>query len=407
MALAMDAKVIRSLMDISDLWDIFYSPYDTAGVWFGLQLALALGERGQRARLYCHDVPALSVAHAHLDPHVLIQTLGRIEILDHRLARNISAGHNLVEIGNAVLPSAYMSRFFSLQAGGNRFSLRMPGSDAPGAAPIQLRAQSPSHRHFDVRLGHGPQAAGLIRSVSQAPVLRPGPQATLAARASLLHLLGLPTDLLESDRTLYLGAAEAPVWTAWLQGLVDGDASTCVFVEHGPLQEQIAPVFSRIPGQPGTSAMGALRLVCLPPLLWSMVDELVTVSDLVLTDRDDLALRAAERGTPALRSSSRAAATAATTDFADLADWLFGSDSSPLATCYRQAAAAFGTGADVMAHYRALMTQLEDLQTHVRGLAARFGQAPDLVALLLTTAGLSSGQPVERLFAPTQQDASP
>lgn len=387
-------------MDISDLWDIFYSPYDTAGVWFGLQLALGLGERGQRARLYCHDVPALSVAHAHLDPHVLIQTLGRIEILDHRLARNISAGHNLVEIGSAVPPSAYMSRFFSLQGGGNRFSLRLPGTEATGATPIQLRTQSPSHRHFDLRLGHAPQAAGLIRSVSQAPVLRPGPQATLAARASLLHLLGLPTDLLESDRTLYLGAAEAPVWTAWLQGLVDGDASTCVFVEHGALQEQISPVFSRIPGQPGTSAMGALRLVCLPPLLWSMVDELITVSDLVLTDRDDLALRAAERGTPALRSRSAAAAT-------DLADWLFGSDASPLATCYRQAAAAFGTGADVRTHYRALMAQLEDLQAHVRGLAARFGQAPDLVALLLTTAGLSSGQPVERLFAPTQPDARP
>lgn len=58
---------------------IFYSSDDSCGPWFGLQLARGLAEHRMRVRLFCHDVPALSVAQAHLDPRVVIQHLGQVE----------------------------------------------------------------------------------------------------------------------------------------------------------------------------------------------------------------------------------------------------------------------------------------------------------------------------------------
>ncbi|HEV6965548.1 MULTISPECIES: elongation factor P maturation arginine rhamnosyltransferase EarP [Roseateles] len=382
-------------MDSADIWDIFYRPDDLAGMWFGFQLARSLGEQRQRVRLYCHDIQTLSVAHVNLDPRVLIQHLGSVEILDQRLARTIAAAPNLIEIFDGAPPAPYMARFFSMQSGGNWYSLHAPWSRRDVPTAIQLRTQSQTHRQFDVNLGDSSQSAGLIRSVGQPHVLRTSPQSLLAARASILSLLGLSSDLLEADRTLYVSASAGIAWPQWLRALIESETSHCLFVEHGELQEKIAPIFSRVPGQPGTSSIGALTVVFLPPLLWALVDEIINICDLVLTDRDDVAFRAAERGTPSVR------AQAAPTD-TDMAHWLFPEPSSNLAECYRGAAAALGTGRGVPENLDAFMARLEDFKAHARQVQARVGRASDLVALLLTSSEISTASNVERLFAPTQ-----
>lgn len=110
-----------------------------------------------RVRLFCHDVPALSVAQAHLDPRVVIQHLGQVEVLDHRLARNVGAARNLVDLFGAVPPAAYMARYFSQPTSGNRYSLHAPWSTQDAGTPILLRSQTQTHRHFDLHLGDSPR----------------------------------------------------------------------------------------------------------------------------------------------------------------------------------------------------------------------------------------------------------
>ncbi len=374
---------------------IFYSSDDSCGPWFGLQLARGLAEHRMRVRLFCHDVPALSVAQAHLDPRVVIQHLGQVEVLDHRLARNVGAARNLVDLFGAVPPAAYMARYFSQPTSGNRYSLHAPWSTQDAGTPILLRSQTQTHRHFDLHLGDSPQTAGLIRSFGHSHLLRNSPHSTLAARASLLSLLGLPSDLISGERSLYLSASPSIAWPKWLQSLIEGETTHCLFIEYGELQQHIAPIFSRVPGQPGTSSLGGLTVVFLPPLLWALEDEVLTLSDLVLTDRTDVAFRAAERGTPAIRARLSSVDT-------DLTDWCFGRTQTALAEVHRQAANSFGSGRSLVESFDAVMARLADFKAHARQLQTRIGRAPDLVSMMLTASDISSATHVERLFAPTE-----
>jgi hypothetical protein len=382
-------------LEITDIWDIFYRPNDPAGMWFGFQLARMLGEHHQRVRFYCHDVKALSVAHVNLDPTVLIQNLGNVEILDHRLARTVSAAVNLVEIFNGVPPAPYMARYFSQQTSGNWFSLHAPWSAVDAPMAIQLRSQSQMHRQFDVHLGDSPKRAGHICSSPQLQVLRTSPQSLIAARASILNLLGLSADLMEAERILYVSADARVAVQPWLQSLMETETSHCLFVEHGELQDKIAPIFSRVPGQPGTSTVGSLTVVFLPPLLWALGDEIIASCDCVLTDRDDVAVRAAERGVPALRSQPA-------DTVGDVVPWMFPDAGPKLANCYRNAATALGEGPQVVERLTAFMAQLEDFRHMARQLQTRISRAGDLASLLLTSSEIGPAASVERLFAPTQ-----
>lgn len=360
-----------------------------------MQLAQALAEHRLRVRLFCHDVPALSISQANLDPRVVIQSLGHVEVLDHRLARNVAAARNLVDLFGATPPAAYMGRYFAMAASGNRYSLHAPWAERQPTAPISLRSQTQTHRHFDLHLGDSPQSAGLIRTGGPSHGMRHGPQASLAARASILGLLGLPNDLAGGERSIFLSASPAIAWPKWLQGLIEGSATHCLFIEDGELQQHIAPIFSRTPGQPGSSTLGSLTVVFLPPLLWTLQDELLALCDIVLTDRDDVAFRAAERGTPAIR------ARLSSVD-ADLTQWFFAGAHDHLAEIYRTATASFGVGRLLTQSFEAVMARLGEFKVQARQLQARIGRAPDLVTMMLTSSDIGSAVHVERLFAPTE-----
>jgi hypothetical protein len=288
-----------------------------------------------------------------------------------------------------------MARYFSQQSGGGWYTLHAPWHAQPGPAAIQLRAQSQMHRQFDVYLGDTAYSAGLIRSTHHQPVLRRGPQPLAAARASMFSLLGLSPEHLESRTTAFLSASAGIAWAQWLRVLIDADTSHCLFIEHGPLQDKIAPIFSRQPGQPGSSSIGALTVVFLPPLLWALVDEIIAVSDYVVTDRDDVAFRAAERGTAALRTDIAAPHAAA-------GQWMCTGAEPSLTAAYREAAVALGRGTGVPASISAYLSRLADFMQHARHLQERIGRASELASLLLTSNQVGPNASVEHLFAPTQ-----
>jgi len=381
-------------MDSADIWDIFYRPGDTSGLWFAFQLARALGDHRQRVRLFCDDVPALSVAHVKLNPDVLIQDLGHVEILDYRLASNVGAANNLIEVFDTA-PPAYVERYRQRRGPGNWYTLHAPWQPLVAHTAIQLHEPGESDRHFDVQLGDTSKSAGLIRSAGPAHILRSGPQALAAARASILSLLGLSDELLDGNRTLCLSASTDIAWSKWVHVLIDADTPHCLFIEDGPLQDRIAGVFARVPGQPGASTIGALTAVFLPPLLWAVVDEIISVSDLVLTDRVDIAFRAAERGIPTINAQREGAD-------ADMRRWLFSTGNASLAGCYTAAALALGKGERVPDSMLAYLNSLDEFHQHARQLQDRIGRASDLVSLMLTASEVRTAATIELLFAPTR-----
>ena len=378
----------------SEIWDLFYPPGDPSGLWFAFQLARSLGEHRQHVRLFCDDVAGLSVVQAHLIPDLLIQVVGHVEIIDFRLAANVAPGHNLLEVfGEA--PAPYVSRFLAQRGRGSWYSLRPPWSDRIGHSAIQLRDTAEDERHFDVQLGDNARSAGLIRSGSSTLSLRQGPQALQAARSSLMSLLGLSEDLLQGGRTAALSASTKLPWEPLLHALIDGDEPHCLFIEQGALAGAMAPFFSRPAGLPGASTLGGLTAIFLPPLLWALVDEIISVSDTVLTDRVDVLFRAVERGTPAICAQAEGQG-------AGLGPWLYAEAQAGLSHCHAAAAQALATGAGLPEALGLYLSSLEDYQRHAWRLQERISRASDLVSLLLTSSDVPAAASVELLFAPTR-----
>lgn len=378
----------------SEIWDLFYPPGDPSGLWFAFQLARSLGEHRQHVRLFCDDVAGLSVVQAHLIPDLLIQVLGQLEIIDIRLAANVAPGHNLLEVFGAA-PAPYVARYAAQRRPGSWYVLQPPWADRVGQTAIQLQEPAQGERHFEVQLGDNARSAGLIRSGNASLSLRQGPQALQAARASLTSLLGLSEDILQGGRTVALSAGLQFAWQPLLRAMAEGDEPHCLFIEQGELAWAMAPFLSRQPGQPGASSMGALTAVFLPPLLWALVDEVISVCDVVLTDRVDILFRAVERGTPVVCAQADAQGRG-------LVSWQFSEARPGVSVCHVALAEALATGHDLAPALSLYMARLEDYQRHAWRLQERINRASDLVSLLLTSSDLPEAASVELLFAPTR-----
>jgi hypothetical protein len=377
-----------------DSWDVFYRRDDAAAVWFAFHLARSLGERLQRARLFCHDVQALSVAQIDLDPSLLIQSASGIEVFDYRLARTVSASPNLIEVFGACPPAQYMARHYTQRAGGTCYSLRAPWASGAPEVAVQLRASSHTHRHFDLWLGDNSNRAGLIRSTSlsgKVSSLLPRTE----ARASLLNLLGHSQEMLEGKRMVFASARAGVAWSDLLRLFMESEQQTCLFVDHGPAQATIGPVFSRIAGTAGASSAGNLTVVFLPQLLWASLDEVIDSSDFVLTDAYDIAFRAADRGTPVVLAEAHS-------EDESVGNWLMADADMGLVRPYRNIATSLVDGTNIGEAMDAYLAQFDRQYENAQRIQRRLARAPDLASLLMVSSDFTARTNLETLFAPTQ-----
>lgn len=369
-------------MDNPVVWDIFYKPGDPSGLWFACQLAHALGAREQRVRLFCHDVPGLAASHGALDAQVLLQNLGNLEILDLRLARSVAASPNLIEVFGARPPADYMARYFSQSRGGSWYTLHSPWQRCEVQTPIRVSSQSQAHRQFDVFMGELPDRAGLIHGAG-------------GVKSGVPCVPGISPDLLARPGSVYLGAAGATASSAWVRSLIDDATRRCIFVEQGAALDQLAPILSAGRPQPGPCTLGSLTLIGLPPLPWHQLDGILGSCDLVLTDRMDLAFRAAERGVPVVVAR-------ALPDGEDVNMWTLRGADAALVACHQHAAKALSTGANAQKAVADYLARLGNFRQQARQLGHRIAAAPELVELLLASSEISLTDHVERLFAPTE-----
>lgn len=369
-------------MDNPVVWDIFYKPGDPAGLWFAFQLARGLGLREQRVRLFCHGVPGLAAGHGALDAQVLLQTLGTVDILDGRLARSVAASPNLIEVFGARPPADYMARYFSQSRGGSWYTLHPPWQRCEVQTPIRVSSQSQAHRQFDVFLGETPDRAGLIHTAG-------------GVDSPIPVVPGISPELLARPGSVYLGAAGDTASSAWVRSLVDDATRRCMFIEHGAALDHLAPILAAARQQPGPCTLGSLTLIGLPPLPWHLLDGILGACDFALTDRVDLAFRAAERGVSAVVASSQA-------DGEGLSSWTLRGAEVSLQTCHQHAATALANGVNAQPAVADYLARLGDFRQQSRHMCHRISAAPSVVELLLASSEISMTDHVERLFAPTE-----
>jgi len=289
----------------------------------------------------------------------------------------------------------YMSRFVSQETPGNWFCVRAPWHDGDAREAVRLLDSTSSYRRYEARLGDVPGGAGYVRPPAQGPVRRRGAPWLRQARASLLNLLCLPHTLLEHELFVLASGGDSCRADAWLQGRATLDLRSCLFVADGPMQAQLAPRVGLEPGTTGIADCGGVTVVFLPPLMWFVLDEVIGACDAVLTCRDDMALRAAENGTPVILAAPQARAAA-------FLHWYAPAASADLRQAWLAFADALQTGAAMDKAWIGFVGRHPQFNKAAADLQDRMNGAPELVDMLSAAAAGDGADHVARFFAPTQ-----
>lgn len=378
----------------STAWDVWCSKEDPGSLWLGYHIARALTHHRESARLITDDLQELSAGLQNIDPSLWLQSHDAGIIVDERISGFISPSPNLVQVFNTPVSKGYIRRFISQESHGNWFNVVPPWQRIEQDQPVASIEKTSSYRRLFVRMGDMPQSAGYARHYA-APVVSRGPGAWLRrARSGILNLLGVQQEVLDHEN-FYVLTGEVPVS---LDGVIEklsaSGTRACIFVLPGDLQH--LPNSTMLsPENVGSHSVGSLTVVFLPQIMWHVVDELIELADLVLTTRADMAMRAAECGTPVILGADVAR-------LAPVLGWYAPSLSAGQRRIYTQVATWLGGHNNVFnTSWFEVEGFLPGLRNSAIAIQERISASPDLADVLLAFSTRGGSPKLEMLFAPT------
>ena len=270
------------------VWDVIAGT-DLDGLWYAYQVALNLTKQhGALVRLFA-DPRVLARLLPALDALSGDQWWQGIHILDAAMLQALQPAPMALAIFEAAVPSAYARRRRD-QRGGNIFRLSRL-DDQSDALHVGMDMNGRVHQ------GLPPFGAGFVKPSHHPHELRGALRESPAGRASAIRRARLPRDTRRGERTVVVAASASSGWRDWIPVWRSSDMPLRVLVLDGLGG---GPALPREMRQSRNSEEGALSIALIDGCSWSLTDELLWLSDLVLTCEEDIAMRAMACGVPVL-----------------------------------------------------------------------------------------------------------
>lgn len=276
-------------MKTSESWDLI-APVGRPDVLRAATLLasqLAEVER-YRVRLFVDDLAPLTAMDARVDPALWVQPQDAYELVRLNLAQATTPADNIVRLFRAKLPRKYMER--AIYGHGERKLFKVKLLDQQ-ASFVDTAPGTTNLRFIEATQGDHASAAGVIRERTSSAEIR-------ARWKKNGKLLQATLDSLGLDGHIFSGALFVCCWGAaiadWKDFLTSLDEVS---------QQKIILLVGADDGAPqvqGIATEGKVKMLRLPAMSWKQRDELVWLSDYVLTGHDDMAHRAMESGVPLL-----------------------------------------------------------------------------------------------------------
>lgn len=374
-------------------WDLFATKSSPGSLWFAAVAAKGLVDRRQVVRLITDDTATLSRAVNDIDPRLWLQRYGGYDVLDVALAAHCAASPRVVQFFDSDIPRPYLSRLVSQPVRADWIQVESCALEAGAHRALKMIESSTTHRRYRVRLGDPPQHGGYLRQRHHSLLMRQR-WSHRRIRLSLLNILGLPADALDGRTIVYIAGAADLDLAPWARLFSTQQAPMTIFVEDGQPAASLARGLGLAESTRGYLPMGVANVVLLPPIQWFVSDELIGIADVAMTDLPDIAMRAAECGTPLILASR-------TRSGQEFAEWYLAGSAPAVKHAIEDAFRALTTGEHVGQAWQWYLNVLFEAGKHAAGLSQRIQRGADLVDVLIAslTEQFSPSSPEQ--FSPT------
>jgi hypothetical protein len=286
-----------------DSWDVItVNSAAPDSLWAGYITASRLAAAGCRhVRLFVESVEELARRVRFINPTFWIQEHNGFEIYDQNLANVVEPATHVVRVFDSPLPGKYLDR---LSSGSpmRRLVVLHPFSTGALDTPRDADCESSSLviQHIQQgELGHG---AGFLKDLRAVDALRVKWQANHRCREATLEALGV-SHRPAAKITLLVTEALGSSWMDFVRALINLGQPVHLLVGPGPQRavfKQIVKQYGPLIGAPAQPH--GVSITNLPDMLWSQCDEVVWLSDLVVTSSESMASRAIQSGCPLIWS---------------------------------------------------------------------------------------------------------
>lgn len=376
-------------------WDLF-APARRLDVLRGVVLlARQLSEiERYKVRLFVDDLSALTAMNSRIDPGLWLQPVDGIELARLTLAGSVMPADNIVRLFGARIPIRYVER--TIQGHDRRrklFKVRL--LDDYGRIRKDVSCASPSNLLvIDAAQGDFKSDAGMIREQRSLVTMRSRWREKIALRRSTADALGLG-DLWACDSILiFCCGVNVGDWDKVLVSLGGGSRRpVVVLVEPGQDVQHIQAAANKLDGAIATTGVKPVRVIVAPSMTWSQLDEVVWMSDFVLTGSHDMAQRAIESGVPLLWVPGCPNSDAGVGG--RLIDWYLRDSDPVIGRCLRFATQAIASGVCSSGALREYFNNQDGLEVLAKNVSQRVANAP---LLSLRLSGLVATLPRTKVY---------
>ncbi|MBQ0946169.1 hypothetical protein KAK07_22700 [Ideonella sp. 4Y16] len=370
-------------------WHVFADKCEEHGsLWFGFQLALTLTRRGQRVRLFTNGLDELARAFG-TSATTGVQVFHGVELVDARLDRFFQPARNSVQMFYTRPSKDYLSRFARSIGGANSLQVVPLDSGITTSNAIIVLDQRDEITSWMMQMGDLPRRGGYIRlDGCEKPTPGSEDRARTEHRAVAWRWFELPPELIGDPSGMVVTIAVGS----------QGAASRALdMVAKRPAPQPTACMLrGKSIHAPAVGEHGSMGVVEFPEMSWSTRQDLVLGSDLLITDKPELAAQANQCGIPVIWSADHSS------DMPYL-DWYTVGCHAPMRAALCQAFLAVGGRRDIDDAAQQYWAHFKDAQRLAQGVAERIARAPELadVALAALNEKPEAVSVVEHQFSPT------
>jgi hypothetical protein len=359
----------------NESWDIIATA--SAGpdaAWFAFRMAHSLSQhRGVRVTLYLDALDAVAQQVPQVNPSLSMQPVERFRLADHRMLSASKPSSDCLFIFDSIVPRGYLLRREQAACKSWPFALPRLGCDS-----MDRNEWQKAGIHV-IELWGGTVERGFVKPDGNAFERREEFRARTVA-TSLLRLKPLlPHEGVLDERVVTVVPDGKTDLTGWVSAWIKSPWPLRLLLPRASLSSS---AFNGMLQQGTNLVAGQLTVSPLPSMSWHEMDEIIWSSDLVMSNQQDIAMRAMASGTPVVTPLTGRLRL----DRGELQHHAMGLVTLPVNTAAQSVAAlatAWSLNEQVADRWQQVCDCWDEVQVNAKMIARRLQRLPNLASSML------------------------
>lgn len=275
-------------------WDIIATA--SAGpdaAWFAFSTARTLSRhRNIRVTLYIDALDDLARQVPGVDPEQASQIVQGFRLVDHRAINANKPSNHCLVVFDSIVPRRYFEQRARATCGSWFFYLSRLGVDSMGRSEWQNKGINA------IELWNGTAELGFMKPACDAIEQRDQLRAQRITADMPARSVAIPARRERAKRVLTVMPDDTINFSRWIQAWMNSPEPLHIRIPKNAISGRHREAFTGMWHQGTDLVAGNLTITPLPEMSWAEMDRVIWSSDLLMTHRQDIAMRAMISGTP-------------------------------------------------------------------------------------------------------------